>query len=131
VKGVTVIEKYRPELSWVSVDVNQFKQVVLNLLNNAVQAMPHGGTLTITTGAEERAGKRGGWIKITDTGVGIPRENLERVFEPFFTTKPPDEGTGLGLAVSYRIVHEHEGVIEVSSETNRGTTFMVWIPTNL
>jgi len=128
VRDVTVEERYAPELPWASVDANQFKQVVLNLLNNAAQAMPKGGTLTISVGAAVRETKRGIEIKVKDSGVGIPRENLERIFEPFYTTKSPDEGTGLGLAVSYRIVREHDGVIEVESEAGEGTTFTVWVP---
>lgn len=128
VRDVTVEEHYAPELPWASVDANQFKQVVLNLLNNAVQAMPKGGTLMIGVGAAERETKRGIQIQVKDSGVGIPRENLERIFEPFYTTKSPDEGTGLGLAVSYRIVREHDGVIEVNSEVGRGTMLTVWVP---
>jgi two-component system NtrC family sensor kinase len=128
VRDVTIEECYAPELPWASVDANQFKQVVLNLLNNAAQAMPKGGTLMISVGAAVRETRRGIEIKVKDSGVGIPRENLERIFEPFYTTKSPNEGTGLGLAVSYRIVREHDGVIEVESEVNRGTIFTVWIP---
>ena len=111
-------------------DVNQIKQVALNLLNNAVQAMPRGGTLTVATEAYdlEAPGIR---LRLADTGVGIPRENLERIFEPFFTTKPPGEGTGLGLALSYTIVRDHGGKIEVNSVVNKGTTFDVWLPTEL
>ena len=130
VRDVTVEERYAPELPWASVDANQFKQVVLNLLNNAAQAMPKGGTLMISVGSAERETRRGIEITVKDSGVGIPRENLERIFEPFYTTKSPDEGTGLGLAVSYRIVREHDGVINVSSEVGKGTTFTVWIPTD-
>jgi signal transduction histidine kinase len=112
----------------VRLDINQFKQVMLNLLNNAVQAMPQGGTLTISLGTQTRDERGGVWVQVRDTGVGIPVENLERIFEPFFTTKSPAEGTGLGLAVSYRIVHEHDGVIEVASQVGHGTTFVVWLP---
>jgi two-component system NtrC family sensor kinase len=128
VRDIAIEEHYALELPWVSVDVNQFKQVVLNLLNNAAQAMPKGGTLLIRVGAAVRENRRGVEIKVKDSGVGIPRENLERIFEPFYTTKSLDEGTGLGLAVSYRIVREHDGVIEVESEVGKGTTFVVWVP---
>ncbi len=131
VRGVLVVERYTSDLPWVYVDVNQFKQVVLNLLNNAVQAMPNGGRLTIGVGLRDRETRRGIAIQVEDSGVGIPRENLERIFEPFYTTKSPDEGTGLGLAVSYRIVHEHDGMIEVESEVGQGTTFTVWIPVSV
>jgi GAF domain-containing protein len=126
-KSVNVLELYAPDLPWARMDVNQIKQVVLNLLNNAVQAMPKGGTLTVATEYYdiESPGLR---LRLADTGIGIPRENLERVFEPFFTTKPPGEGTGLGLALSYTIVRDHGGRIEVNSVVNKGTTFVVWLP---
>ncbi len=126
-KSVNVLELYAADLPWVRMDVNQIKQVVLNLLNNAVQAMPRGGTLTVATERYdlEAPGVR---LRLADTGVGIPRENLDRIFEPFFTTKPPGEGTGLGLALSYSIVSDHGGKIEVNSVVNKGTTFVVWLP---
>ncbi|HLF02684.1 MAG TPA: GAF domain-containing protein [Anaerolineales bacterium] len=126
-KSVKVIERYAPDLPWARIDVNQIKQVVLNLLNNAVQAMPKGGSLTVATETALRD-RPGICLRLADTGVGIPTENLERIFEPFFTTKPPGEGTGLGLALSYSIVREHGGVIEVSSVMNKGTIFTIWLP---
>ena len=129
-QGIYITENYEPDLPWAMLDVNQFKQVVLNLLNNAVQAMPKGGRLTVATGAEVREQVQGVWLKVADTGVGIAPQNLERIFEPFFTTKPPGIGTGLGLAVSYSIVSEHGGKIEVESVMGKGTTFRVWIPCN-
>ncbi len=128
--GIMIAETYDPDLPWAMLDANQFKQVVLNLLNNAVQAMPKGGQLTVSTGAEVRDQVQGVWFKVADTGQGIPAQNLERIFEPFFTTKPPGVGTGLGLAVSYGIVNEHGGKIEVESAVGKGTTFTVWIPCN-
>ncbi|MBI3241595.1 MAG: GAF domain-containing protein [Chloroflexi bacterium] len=129
-QGILISETYEPDLPWAMLDANQFKQVVLNLLNNAVQAMPKGGQLTVTTGAEVREQAQGVWFKVADTGQGIPPQNLERIFEPFFTTKPPGVGTGLGLAVSYGIVNEHGGTIEVESTMGKGTAFTVWIPCN-
>ncbi len=126
-KNVRVVEQYSPGLPWARMDVNQIKQVVLNLLNNAMQAMPKGGALTVATEAS-RGELPGVILHVADTGVGIAPENLERIFEPFFTTKPPGEGTGLGLALSYSIVQEHGGRIEVSSTVNEGTTFKVWLP---
>ncbi|MBM4422589.1 MAG: GAF domain-containing protein [Chloroflexi bacterium] len=126
-KHVRVTEDYARDLPWARMDVNQFKQVVLNLLNNSMQAMPKGGMLTVTTEPCERDGKRGVCLLVTDTGVGIPPEHMERIFEPFFTTKPTGEGTGLGLAVSYGIVREHGGWIKVTSAAGR-TTFTVSLP---
>jgi len=130
-QGALIVEEYDPNLPWVRLDINQFKQVVINLISNAMQAMSRGGKLTVTTGAESRDGVPGVWLKVSDTGVGIPPENLERIFEPFFTTKPQGEGTGLGLAVSYGIIREHNGKIEVASTAGKGTTFTVWVPSEV
>jgi two-component system NtrC family sensor kinase len=126
-KNVNVMELYAADLPWARIDVNQFKQVVLNLLNNAVQAMPRGGTLTVVTESNDRD-VPGVCLRVADTGMGIPRENVDRIFEPFFTTKPPGEGTGLGLALSYTIVRDHDGTIEVNSIPGKGATFIVWLP---
>jgi signal transduction histidine kinase len=115
-------------LSWVLVDRNQIKQVVINLVNNALYAMPEGGRLVVETVERERYGRK--WITLTvrDTGVGIPPENLERIFEPFFTTRGDRGGTGLGLSVTYGIVTDHAGMIEVESQLDSGSTFIVWLP---
>lgn len=115
-------------LSWVLVDRNQIKQVVINLVNNALYAMPEGGRIVVETAEQQRYSRN--WITLTvrDTGVGIPPENLERIFEPFFTTRGDRGGTGLGLSVTYGIVTDHQGMIEVESKTNSGSTFIVWLP---
>ncbi len=110
------------DLPVISVDGNQMVQVFMNLILNAADAMPGGGELSITA---RRAGRMVE-IVFTDTGEGIPRENLERIFDPFFTTK--EKGTGLGLAVSYTIVKSFGGEITVESTPGRGTTFTVRIP---
>ena len=91
--------------------------------------MPHGGTLTIQTGGDER----NVFLRVRDTGVGIPEENRKKIFEPFFTTKPMGKGTGLGLAVTYGIIKMHCGDIRVESQANpaagpTGTTFTVTLP---
>ena len=103
------------------------KQVFMNLLMNAKQAISGQGSISVTT---EAAAQRS-TIKITisDDGSGIPEEVLEKIFDPFFTTKPVGEGTGLGLAVSYGIVQEHGGTIEVQSAEGKGTTFTILLPT--
>jgi len=100
------------------------QQVFLNLFLNAIQAMPQGGDLTVD------ARRQGDEIRIAvqDTGVGLPEEHLEKIFEPFFTTKEAGEGTGLGLSVSYSIVRQHGGRIEVQSPPGRGATFVVVLP---
>jgi signal transduction histidine kinase len=97
---------------------------VLNLCLNACEAMPEGGTIGIKTKAE------GGRVvmEIRDTGHGISKEHLEQIFEPFFSTKPVGQGTGLGLSVTYGIVDQHEGRIEVESEEGAGTQFRVILP---
>jgi signal transduction histidine kinase len=126
--GVQLDVELGKNLPWVSVDRNQMKQVFLNLFHNALQAMPTGGELFIKTGARQRGGRKWVTASIKDTGAGISSENLERVFEPFFTTRSGDGGTGLGLSVSYGIVSDHGGEIEVSSEVGKGTNFNVWLP---
>ena len=98
----------------------------LNIILNAIQAMPDGGELDISTGRCDSKGTEGVEIIIRDTGVGIPKEDIADIFQPFFTTK--EEGTGLGLAISYGIVKEHNGNIEVESEVGQGTTFRIFLP---
>ena len=115
-------------LPWVSVDRNQMKQVFLNLFHNALQAMPTGGQLFIKTGTRQREGRKWVIASIRDTGAGIAPEYRERIFEPFFTTRSGQGGTGLGLSVSYGIVADHGGEIEVDSEVGKGTNFIVWLP---
>ena len=95
-------------------------------MTNALDAMPHGGTLTVTvTAAPHDEAIR---IEFADTGTGIPDANLARIFEPFFTTKPAVKGTGLGLSVSLGIVQAHGGTIEVASEPGKGSRFTVLLP---
>jgi len=120
--------KLGKELPWVLMDRDQIKQVVLNLLHNAIHAMPNGGKLFLQT--EEREKKSQRWIamSIRDTGKGITADELGRIFEPFFTTKADDGGTGLGLAVSYGIITDHEGFIDVDSTPDEGACFTVWLP---
>lgn len=110
-------------------DRQALRQVFLNLLVNAIDAMPEGGTLTLRVFAERAAaGPRVLVVEVADTGVGIPDEHLAKVMEPFFTTKEEGKGTGLGLAVCRRLVHEHQGAIHLRSEVGRGTTVRVTLP---
>ena len=122
--NVEIREDYAPDLPAIEIDVARLKQVFLNIINNAVYAMPRGGRLTLRT-APEGDGVR---VEIADTGSGISPANLDRIFEPFFTTKPEVSGTGLGLSVSLGIVQSHGGTIEVQSEVGQGTTFTVKLP---
>ncbi|MGD0611667.1 MAG: GAF domain-containing protein [Anaerolineales bacterium] len=126
--GVRVTPDLGERLPWISVDRNQIKQVVLNLVHNALHAMPAGGELHITTGKHRREKRDWLTIRIQDSGTGIPAENLEHIFEPFFTTRSKEGGTGLGLSVSYGIVADHGGFIEVESTAGKGSTFNVWLP---
>ncbi len=108
-------------------DAGQLAQVLLNLVANARTAMPSGGTLRVATRAPEAAGGSAALV-VADSGKGIAPEIAERIFEPFFTTKDDWSNVGLGLSVSYRIVEEHGGRIEVQSEPGRGATFTVYLP---
>jgi signal transduction histidine kinase len=109
-------------------DENQMKQVLFNLVHNALQAMPGGGELEIRTAAFQKVGRDGVLVSVRDSGVGIPPEIQTRIFEPFFTTKASRGGTGLGLSVTYGIVSAHGGEIELISQPGAGSTFTVWLP---
>jgi signal transduction histidine kinase/CheY-like chemotaxis protein len=124
VETIAVQEVYAPDLPLVEIDVSRMKQVFLNIMNNAIYAMPDGGRLTLSTFAHD------GFVHVafTDTGTGIEPEHLSRIFDPFFTTKPDVSGTGLGLSVSLGIVQSHAGTIEVSSTLGKGSTFTVKLP---
>ena len=123
VKMISLQRNFQAAPDTVRGDDAQLQQVFMNLLLNAIEAMGTNGVLTVST---EITGGKQLQIQIRDTGVGIARENLERLFEPFFTTKT--NGTGLGLAISKRIALEHHGVIEVRSEIAKGSTFTLSLP---
>jgi signal transduction histidine kinase len=119
------------ELPLVFGDRSKLRQVVQNLVTNAIQAMPEGGTLRIQTGIENGGGPETGRraaLSFRDTGIGIPEIHRSRVFEPFFTTKPVGSGTGLGLSISRNIISEHGGEIRVESEEGAGACFTVILP---
>jgi two-component system, NtrC family, sensor kinase len=122
-KGVQLETDFGP-LPPVPCHPGKINQVFLHLLENAVQACDRGGTVTARTRAEGREAV----VEIRDTGCGIAPEHRARLFEPFFTTKPVGQGTGLGLSVSFGIVRDHGGRIEVESEVGRGSTFRVRLP---
>jgi two-component system NtrC family sensor kinase len=123
--NVVIEEQHSQNLPLVAIDVPQCKQVFLNLITNALDAMPTGGKLTVRTDVTDDLIR----IEFADTGVGISPANRERIFEPFFTTKPAVKGTGLGLSVSLGIIQAHGGTIEVASEPGRGSRFTVSLPT--
>jgi signal transduction histidine kinase len=126
--GIQLVTDLSDGISWITVDRNQIKQVILNLVHNALHAMPTGGELHITTNRRRRDQRDWLTMSLTDTGTGIAPENLERVFEPFFTTRSKDGGTGLGLSVTYGIITDHGGFIDVESQVGKGSTFIVWLP---
>lgn len=127
---VTVERFTSEDLPTIEANADQLKQVFLNLVINAISAMPEGGTLYIHTALEERGVGSGAWpgvhIDFTDTGIGMSEEVMDRLFEPFFTTK--EDGTGLGLSISYGIIQAHGGEISVVSQEGKGTKFTVRLP---
>ncbi|RLB73153.1 MAG: two-component sensor histidine kinase [Deltaproteobacteria bacterium] len=125
-KDIEVIKEYNPDLPEILIDASQIEQVLINMMINAGQAMPEGGTLTIKTGTGTI--KDHIYVSIEDTGCGIPEENIEKLFDPFFSTKG-HHGTGLGLSVSYGIIQSHGGEITVASNPENGTTFTIILPT--
>ncbi len=127
--NIEVVVQNQDASASADLDADQIRQVLTNLLSNAVAAMPSGGRLCLRTGVSAEQA----WFEVEDSGMGIPKENINRIFEPFFTTKQMGRGTGLGLAVSYGIVKMHRGAIKVRSNADRdagptGTTFTVTLP---
>ena len=127
-QGVEIIRELSPALPPVTANGNKIQQALINLANNALDAMPKGGVLTIGTAL---SGNRPGYVRIRvqDNGHGIPKEIQAKVMEPFFTTKEAGKGTGLGLALVYEIVKNHNGSIELESEEGKGTRFTIFLPT--
>lgn len=125
-RGVSVVVDFPETLPAVSGDETQLAQVFLNLMINAVQAMPHGGTLRVSGTTRAADGRPVIEVAVSDTGVGINKADLTKVFEPFFSTKP--DGNGLGLAIAYRIVEDHGGTIRAESDEGVGTTFVLSFP---
>jgi signal transduction histidine kinase len=129
-KGVEMARDFGADLPKAWIDREQMKQVFMNLILNAIQAMREGGAIHISTRQYSKdEGELAGQfvqVEIRDTGVGIPEENIEHIFDPFFTNK--DEGSGLGLSVSHQIVQEHGGFVTVESKVGKGTAFFVHVP---
>lgn len=122
---ISVNAQFASSLPALSGNQGKLQQVFMNLIMNARDAMPRGGELTIVTECVDSTVH----VEFVDTGVGIPPEHLSRIFDPFFTTKSTSRGTGLGLAVTYGIIHEHSGKIQVDSQVGRGTCFRLELPT--
>jgi len=122
--SIRVLKQYAPEPLACRIDADLIKQALLNLFINAQQAMPDGGDLMVRTGRSDSQAR----IEITDTGIGIPPDVRNRIFEAYFSSKKG--GTGLGLAMTKRIIEEHKGSIAVHSEPGKGTSFTILLPLN-
>ena len=125
-QNIKITATFSPSLPKAMMDSGQIQQVFTNIILNAAEAMDGEGELTVVTRTVN--GDEFIEVDFTDTGRGIPRENLEKIFDPFFTTKEVGRGTGLGLAVSFGIIAKHQGTIEVESSSGKGTTFIVRLP---
>jgi two-component system NtrC family sensor kinase len=121
---IRIVGDFAENLPLIEGDGNKLQQVLLNLSLNACEAMPNGGTLQLSTSVNDEKV----CIRVADTGCGIRREHLDKLFEPFFTTKAVGKGVGLGLSVSYGIIQQHGGTLEVQSEEGKGTTFTILLP---
>jgi signal transduction histidine kinase len=126
---ITVVRQFAATVSPLQADRQQLRQVFLNVLTNASDAMPDGGTLTVRAAAGRlECAAPAVVIEVSDTGVGITPDALPKVLEPFFTTKPEGKGTGLGLPICRRIVHEHHGTLTLDSTVGHGTTVRLVLP---
>ncbi len=129
-RGIQLIRQFHPSLPLISGDPQLLQQVILNLVNNAIDAMPGGGVLTIATGLPASPLDNGLFVEVVvmDNGLGMTEAVKKKAFEPFFTTKEPGKGAGLGLAISHEIIHSHHGKLEIESEEGKGSSFRVLIP---
>jgi two-component system, NtrC family, sensor kinase len=125
---VRIVRQFAADLPLIQADPAQLQQVFSNLIRNAAEAMPEGGTITLTTRAQPEQKVA---ISVADTGSGVSADNLGKIFSPFFTTKPVGKGTGLGLSIAYGIIKMHQGQISVHSAGEKGTTFTVVLPVRL
>jgi two-component system NtrC family sensor kinase len=125
-RSIAFSTELQPDLPAVMADKDQMRQVVLNIVMNAAEAVPNGGEIKVASATDSSS--RHVCLDITDTGPGIPEEIRSRLFEPFFTTKAT--GTGLGLAIAYGIMERHKGTIAVSSRLGRGTVISLRLPIN-
>jgi len=126
VQNILITKELDSDLPQLMVDAQQLHQALMNIILNSLEAMPQGGKLKVSSGYDQR--DEAIKIEITDTGYGIPEENLPYLFEPFFSSKPEGKGIGLGLSIVYEVIDEHNGSIEVESEVDKGTTFIIKLP---
>ncbi|MHC4505499.1 MAG: sensor histidine kinase, partial [Planctomycetota bacterium] len=127
-EGIELVLELSPDLPEITADPAQLNQVLVNLVVNALQAMPDGGTLTVRTRPRVTSGEGRISLVVEDTGIGMSEDVIEKLFVPFFTTKDVGEGTGLGLPVAHGIVTSHGGSIKVDSAVGRGTRFEIELP---
>lgn len=125
-EDIEIVLDISPELPQITADEGQLQQAIIALATNAIDAMPDGGTLTFKADCQRKRVL----IEISDTGFGIEQDDISKIFEPFFTTKEVGKGTGLGLAVCYGIITDHEGRLSVRSNPKKGTTFTITLPVN-
>jgi PAS domain S-box-containing protein len=123
---IKIHTNYAAELPFLSCDFKRLQQAFVNILWNAIEAMPEGGALTVTSNFDREKDRIE--IQVSDTGVGIPEEDVERIFEPFFTSKADGKGVGLGLSVAYGIIRQHHGEIHIHSKVGQGTRFSIQLP---
>jgi signal transduction histidine kinase len=128
VKSVELFKEFGSNIKEAMVSRNQIQQVIVNLCNNAIDAMPGSGKLVVRTLMSRIDGKEYVEIQVQDNGTGIPKELQAKIFEPFFTTKEVGKGTGLGLSLVYEIVQKHQGKIELDSEIGKGSIFKILLP---
>jgi two-component system NtrC family sensor kinase len=121
---ISMVKQLQPDLPLINSDAPLLRQVILNLLNNAIQAVGQDGTVTVTT----RVDANQVMVQVDDTGSGISKENLAQIFDPFFTTKPQGKGTGLGLSICHGIIERLGGRISAASEEGKGASFIVKLP---
>jgi len=130
--GIRIDRDYG-ELPMVLCYPGQINQVFMNILSNAIDAVEEkhekgGGVISIRTGMQDRGGRKGVCVAISNSGSAIPEEDITHLFEPFYTTKEVGKGVGLGLSITHGIINDHGGEIDVTSDEEKGTTFRVWLP---
>ncbi|MBT6563469.1 MAG: hypothetical protein HON76_13185, partial [Candidatus Scalindua sp.] len=130
-ENIVIFRKFDEGLQQITASKDQLRQVFLNLLTNARDAMPDGGTITVST--ENITGEEATFIrvKISDTGCGVEKSQIHKIFDPFFTTKREGKGTGLGLSTSYGIIEDHGGAMSAESVVGKGTTFTIDLPVKI
>lgn len=126
--NINIIKQLEEKLPTIKGSGDEIRQVFLNLITNARAAMPEGGTLTISTQSAKMTTNPSLRVKVTDTGCGIDKKDIDKIFDPFFTSKKEGKGVGLGLSILYTIIENHRGTISVDSEVGRGTTFTIDLP---